>query len=108
MADNKIIYGNVSAVKTSILERMKAFIDNVYDPGCFVPTEISEMMKEVTIDTNKEVAVFLDRKNRVLAVALGDDLNLRAGEVIYVCAEYVVYILTLTEASDLPTWTFSH
>lgn len=81
MADNKIIYGNVSAVKTSILERMKAFIDNVYDPGCFVPTEISEMMKEVTIDTNKEVAVFLDRKNRVLAVALGDDRSVSLPEL---------------------------
>lgn len=81
MADNKIIYGNVSAVKTSILERMKAFIDNVYEPGCFVPTEISEMMKEVTIDTNKEVAVFLDRKNRVLAVSLGDDRSVSLPEL---------------------------
>ena len=81
MADNKIIYGNVSAVKTSILERMKAFLDNVYEPGCFVPTEISEMMKEVTIDTNKEVAVFLDRKNRVLAVALGDDRSVSLPEL---------------------------
>ena len=63
MADNKIIYGNISSVKTSILERMKEYIDNIYDPGSFIPTEISEMMKEVTIDTNKEVAVFLDRKN---------------------------------------------
>ena len=48
MADSKIVYGNVSAVRTSILERMKDFIDNVYDPGSFVPTDISEMMKEVT------------------------------------------------------------
>ena len=73
MADNKIIYGNTSSVKTSILERMKEYIDNIYAPGSFIPTEISEMMKEVTIDTNKEVAVFIDRKNRVLAMALGDD-----------------------------------
>ena len=81
MADSKIVYGNVSAVRTSILERMKDFIDNVYDPGSFVPTDISEMMKEVTIDTNKEVAVFLDRKNRVLAVALGDDRSVSLPEL---------------------------
>ena len=73
MAENKIIYGNTAGIKTSLLERMKEYIDNIYDPGCFVPTEISEMMKEITIDTKKEVAVFLDRKNRVLAVAVGDD-----------------------------------
>ena len=81
MADSKIVYGNVSAVRTSILERMKDFIDNVYDPGSFVPTDISEMMKDVTIDTNKEVAVFLDRKNRVLAVALGDDRSVSLPEL---------------------------
>ena len=81
MADNKIIYGNISSVKTSILERMKEYIDNIYDPGSFIPTEISEMMKEVTIDTNKEVAVFLDRKNRVLAVALGDDRSVPLPEL---------------------------
>ena len=81
MADNKIIYGNTSSVKTSILERMKEYIDNIYAPGSFIPTEISEMMKEVTIDTNKEVAVFIDRKNRVLAVALGDDRSVPLPEL---------------------------
>ena len=60
---------------------MKEYIDNIYDPGCFVPTEISEMMKEITIDTKKEVAVFLDRKNRVLAVAVGDDKSVPLPEL---------------------------
>ena len=81
MAENKIIYGNTAGIKTSLLERMKEYIDNIYDPGCFVPTEISEMMKEITIDTKKEVAVFLDRKNRVLAVAVGDDRSVPLPEL---------------------------
>ena len=81
MAENKIIYGNTAGIKTSLLERMKEYIDNIYDPGCFVPTEISEMMKEITIDTKKEVAVFLDRKNRVLAVAVGDDKSVPLPEL---------------------------
>lgn len=81
MAENKTIYGNISAVKNSILERMREYIDNVYDPGALVPAEISEMMIDVTTDINKEVAVFLDRKNRVIAIALGDDKSVPLPEL---------------------------
>lgn len=73
MADNKTVYGNINSIKATVLERLKDYIDNIYDPGVFIPTDISEMMKEVTIETKKEVAVFMDRKNRVLAVSVGDD-----------------------------------
>ena len=37
MAENKTIYGNITAIRTSLLERMKEFADNTYSPGSFIP-----------------------------------------------------------------------
>ena len=81
MAENKTIYGNINSVKNSILDRMRDFVENVYEPGVFLPAEISEMMIDVTTDINKEVAVFLDRKNRVIAIAVGDDRSVPLPEL---------------------------
>ncbi len=81
MAENKIIYGNISAVRNSLLERMKEFVENTYSPGSFIPGEIVAMMTEATCETNKEVAVFLDRRNRVAAIAVGDDKSVPLPEL---------------------------
>ncbi|MBE7058447.1 MAG: GTPase HflX [Ruminococcaceae bacterium] len=81
MAENKTIYGNINSIKNSILDRMRDFVENVYEPGVFLPAEISEMMIDVTTDINKEVAVFLDRKNRVIAIAVGDDRSVPLPEL---------------------------
>lgn len=81
MAENKNIYGNTAAVRTQLLERLEGFTGHVYSPGSFIPGEILLMMTEATCETNKEVAVFLDRKNRVLAIALGSDKSVPLPEL---------------------------
>lgn len=81
MSENKIIYGNISAVKASVIERLKEFVENTYSPGSFLPDEILQIMTEVTCDTNKEVAVFINRANRVSAIALGDDKSVPLPEL---------------------------
>ncbi len=73
MAENKMIYGNTSAVRDSLLQSMKEFLENTYSPGSFLPEEIVQMMTDATCETRKEIAVFLDRRNRVAAIAVGDD-----------------------------------
>jgi len=81
MADNQMIYGNISAVRATLLERMKGFLENTYSPGSFIPEEIMAMMTEATCETKKEVAVFLDRRNRVAAIAVGDDKSVPLPEL---------------------------
>lgn len=81
MAENKTIYGNITAIRTSLLERMKEFADNTYSPGSFIPKEILTMMTDATCETNKEIAVFLDRKNRVIAIAIGNDKSVPLPEL---------------------------
>lgn len=81
MAEEKIIYGNISSVRTALIEHMKTFIGETYSPGSLIPAEIMEMMARATCETNKETAVFLDRRNRVAAIAIGDDRSVPLPEI---------------------------
>jgi len=66
------IMGNIGDVRKSLIEYMESFIGNVYEPGTYIPDELSGMMKRVTVELSREVAVCLDRRNRVVAISLGD------------------------------------
>lgn len=64
--------GNTGDVKKSLIEYMESFHGKVYEPGTYIPDELSGMMKKVTVELSREVAVCLDRRNRVVAISLGD------------------------------------
>ena len=64
--------GSIGDVKKSLIEYMESFIGNIYEPGTYIPDELSGMMKRVTVELSREVAVCLDRRNRVVAISLGD------------------------------------
>ena len=66
------ITGNTGSVKKSVIEYLESFLDNVFSPGEFLPPEIAEMLRWATCETRKEIAVFLDRKNRVVSIGIGD------------------------------------
>lgn len=83
----KIINGDIGSVRKSTLEYMESFLGAVWNPGSFLPAEVLDMMEEVTLETGREVAVALDRKNRVMGISIGDDkstslveADLRRGE----------------------------
>lgn len=64
--------GNTENIKAVLLDEMACFIGNVYEPGVFLPAEILELMTRVTLATGREIAVLLDRKNRVTGINVGD------------------------------------
>ncbi len=66
------IMGNIGDVKRSLIEYMESFVGKIYEPGTYIPDELTGMMKRVTVELSREVAVCLDRRNRVAAIALGD------------------------------------
>ena len=74
------IKGVVESVKASTLEYMESFLDAVWEPGSFLPHEILDMMEAVSLETGREVAVTIDRKNRVLSICLGDDQSVELEE----------------------------
>lgn len=66
------IYGNTESVKQALIEYMESFVGNVYDAGEFLPSEILDMMRLATVSTQREIALFMDRRNRVAAISIGD------------------------------------
>lgn len=74
------IMGNTGDVKKSLIEYMEQFCGKVYEPGTYIPDEISGMMKRVTVELSREVAVCLDRRNRVVAISLGDSRSVSLPE----------------------------
>ena len=72
MASNQI-KGEIHSIKQSTLDYMESFLDAAWEPGSFLPGEVLDMMESVTLETGREVAVALDRKNRLLSISIGDD-----------------------------------
>lgn len=66
------VQGNLDSVRKSTIKYIDSFIGNIFSPESFIPAEISEMMQKVTVETGREIAVCLDRRNTVLSVTLGD------------------------------------
>ena len=75
------INGNIESVKNSILEKLEEYIDNVYSPGEFLPEEIRDMLCWATCETKREIAVYMDRKNRVLGISIGDSKTVELPEL---------------------------
>lgn len=66
------ITGNLGDIKKSLIEYIETFHGQVYESGSYIPTELLDMMRQVTCALSREIAVCLDRKNRVVAISLGD------------------------------------
>lgn len=67
------IKGDIHSIKNTTLQYMESCLDAVWEPGSFLPGEVLDMMESVTLETGREVAVALDRKNRLLSISIGDD-----------------------------------
>lgn len=73
------ILGNTDFVKKSTLEYMETFLDAPSFEG-FVPYQVLEMMRAATLDTGREVSVIIDRRGKVLSIALGDERSVKVDD----------------------------
>ena len=69
------INGNVSGIKTTVLERMKDLYEMRVEPTLFVSMEILKAMAEFTGLTGRELSVSIGRDGRVKDVSVGDGAN---------------------------------
>lgn len=67
------VLGNTQNVKQSYLDYLETFIDTVQSPESFVPMELVNVMAYITGETGKEIGVYINRRNRVEAIVIGDD-----------------------------------
>lgn len=67
-----MIRGNIDGIRDSILAELKLIYDLNLEKGKFVSEEIIAIMSDVSIRINREVNVAIDRRGRVIDVAIGD------------------------------------
>ena len=66
------VNGDLANIKTYILEKLKALYDMRVPIGQISTRELNEEMLAITEDTEREVAVYLNRQGKVMQVSLGD------------------------------------
>jgi len=66
------VNGDLANIKTYILEKLKVLYDMRVPIGQISTRELNEEMLAITEDTDREVAVYLNRQGKVMQVSLGD------------------------------------
>lgn len=67
------IIGKTENLKRSVLEELNNLYDYVDESGSFIPREMVERISQITHQTGREVAVFLNRYGHVESVTVGDN-----------------------------------
>ncbi|BAL82556.1 putative GTP-binding protein [Selenomonas ruminantium subsp. lactilytica TAM6421] len=66
------VNGDLANIKTYVLEKLKALYELKVPIGQISTRELNEEMLAITEDTDREVAVYLNRQGKVVQVSLGD------------------------------------
>lgn len=67
-----MIYGNISGIKTSYLERLEKLYDAYVEPRQLITEELIDELVFLSSELNREIAIYISRKGKVIQVTLGD------------------------------------
>jgi GTP-binding protein HflX len=67
-----MIYGNVESIRNSILEKLEEVYELTFPKENIFTEELASIICSITEQIEREISVAVDRKGRVLAVAIGD------------------------------------
>jgi len=67
-----MIYGNIKGVKSSYLERLEQLYAATIDPKKLITEELIDELVFLSSELNREIALYIDRKGKVIQVALGE------------------------------------
>lgn len=76
-----IIYGNTESLKQSVLNEIEALYDIQVQVDEFLPQELTDILADITERINREVALFINRKGKILSVSVGDSSTVSLPEV---------------------------
>ncbi len=68
-----MINGNLKGIKEHIKNRIEALDNSKYDSSKFIDELLVNELKEITLQLNKEICVYLSRMGEVLYVNLGEE-----------------------------------
>lgn len=75
------VHGNTLGLKPSQLHALRRTYRRRVDAGTIVSPELARHLTEVSLETNRQIGVFLDRKGDVQAVMVGDAGKLTLADV---------------------------
>ncbi len=75
------VSGNISGLKNTQLKRLELLYDMKVDKDQFVSPEIVGEMSQLSLETGREIAVYINRKGKLVDVAVGDHATVSLNEV---------------------------
>ena len=66
------VHGDISGLKKNIVDRLEKLYDIVVPFGEIITMELSVMLLQLSEEINKEIAVYIHRRGKITAVAVGD------------------------------------
>ncbi|WP_291632406.1 GTPase HflX [Clostridium sp.] len=67
-----MIYGNIDGVKNSILNKLENACEIRVSKDCILSEELVDILVEVTQDLDREISAAIDRKGKIISMAIGD------------------------------------
>ena len=67
-----MINGNTDGVKNFILKKLETIYDMKFQKPEILTEELAQLLKEATLEIDREISVGIDRKGKVISVAIGD------------------------------------
>jgi len=67
-----MIYGNIDGVKNSILDKLEKACEIRISKDCILSVELVDILVEVTRTLGREVSAAIDRKGKIISMAIGD------------------------------------
>lgn len=76
-----MIHGNIQSLKKSIIEELQSLYEFKISSNEFLPEELVIKLADLTSRINKEIAVYISRKGKVLDVIVGDHSSVNLPEI---------------------------
>ena len=73
MKQSMQVHGNVTGVRDSLIETLRALYEVEVDEDAFLPRELMQTLAKLTAQMNREIALYITRDGEVVDVSVGTD-----------------------------------
>jgi len=75
------INGNIVGIKRSQVERLRCIYSMKVGRNDFVSADIIKELASISLEINREVAIYINRGGRLVDISVGDNATVSLGEV---------------------------
>lgn len=76
-----IVSGNLTGIKKSLLKKLEALYEIEVTRDCFISDELLTSLAAISIDIGREIAVYINRKGKLVDISVGSHNTVDLGEV---------------------------